>query len=211
MTWDFAAPFATEGGPGTTTVMPVTITLSAVSPQQHTFTASASPSFDANPGVCPSGTADYEPPSVGTLTIPANANPPSVTFNITVCGDAWDEPNEQFSLSITRTGGPAGPPLIAKRATITDNDTGGLTGPPTISIGNVQVTEGNAGTTNALFPVSLSAVSPQAATARFSTLILLDNATPAANCGVAEADFVAVTNQLVTIPPTRTRRRSTSP
>jgi len=202
LTWDFTAPAVTEGAFGTTTTMTVTISLSTVSSVEHRFTATTLSGVGANaqPGLCSSGVVDFEPvPAGATFIIPANANPPSTSFNVTVCGDNWDEANEDFFISVSRTAGTATPASSQKRGTIIDDDTGGLSGPPAISVNSVQVPEGNAGTTPANFTVALSAVSPQPATARFSTINLADSATAAASCATAGADLISV-NQVVTIP-----------
>ena len=202
LTWDFTAPAVTEGAFGTTTQMTVTISLSTVSNVEHRFTATTTSGVGAlaQPGLCSSGVSDFEAIATGqTFIIPANANPPSTSFNITVCGDNWDEVNEDFFINVSRTAGTATPAALGKRGTIVDDDTGGLSNPPTISMSNVQVLEGNAGTTSANFTVALSATSPQPATARFSTINLLDSATAANSCATAGADLISV-NQVVTIP-----------
>jgi hypothetical protein len=63
--------------------------------------------------------------------------------------------------------------------------------PPTLSIGDVTVTEGNAGTTNALFTVSLSAASNSTVTVNYAT---------ADGTATAGSDYVAGTGTL-TFPP----------
>lgn len=68
--------------------------------------------------------------------------------------------------------------------------TGALGVPPTLSVNDVIVGEGNSGTTNAAFTVSLSHTSPNPVTVQASTLALT---------ATAGSDFTA-TNQLVTIP-----------
>ena len=63
--------------------------------------------------------------------------------------------------------------------------------PPTVSIGDVIVTEGNSGTTAAIFTVSLSQASTLPVTVSVST---------ADGTATGGSDYVAVSNQTVTIP-----------
>jgi hypothetical protein len=206
LTWTLSSPTVTEGDFGTTTAMNFTIALSAVSNTAHTFTFRTI-GGDAVGGNCASGVPDFQAFQSGTLSIPANANPPSATFAITVCGDNWDEDEERVNVQVDRTAGLAFPPAIATPGRIQDDDTGGLTGAPLMSIEPIQIVEGNAGTSLALFTVSLSGVSQQPATASFSTINLLDTATTAASCATPNADLIGVTNVPVQIaafqdPPT---------
>ena len=88
---------------------------------------------------------------------------------------------------------------LAFSATFTDNSQGIFVArfvappppPPTVSIGNVSITEGNAGTKNALFPVSLSEPSAQTVQVSYATA----NGTAAAG-----SDYVA-TSGVVTFAP----------
>jgi hypothetical protein len=73
-----------------------------------------------------------------------------------------------------------------------------LTGEPTLSIGNVRATEGNAGTTNATFTATLSAPSAETVTVDVET-----------STGTAKAaDFVATSRRL-TFPPGSVRQTFT--
>lgn len=106
------------------------------------------------------------------VTIPINANTedlninsPAVPFDIPIIGDNLDEADESITvdirdpngnfpenarLSTTTSGNP-----FATTAIILDDDA------PSVSIADTQVSEGDAGTINATFQVSLSSPSPQ--------------------------------------------------
>ena len=83
--------------------------------------------------------------------------------SITINGDTTFEANETFSVNLS----------TATNATIADSQGAGTIanddGQPSISINNVTVTEGNAGTVTATFTVSLSALSGLTTTVNFQT------------------------------------------
>jgi hypothetical protein len=101
---------------------------------------------------------------------------------VTVNGDVLDEPDETFvvnlSNAVNATIGDA-----QGTGTITDDD-----GAPTLSINDVEVTEGNSGTVNAVFAVTLSPTSAQAVTVSYATAD--GSATTADNDYVAASDTV---------------------
>jgi hypothetical protein len=103
---------------------------------------------------------------------------------VPVVGDTLIESAELFSLNLSV---PSNATLAdtAAQGTITDNDT------VSISIGNVTVTEGNSGTLNAVFTVTLSAVSGSTVTVDFAT---------ADGSATAPADYGA-TSGTVTFAP----------
>ncbi len=141
-----------EGNAGTTTAT-FTVSLSAASGKTVTF------DWATAAGTAAAGT-DYVS-ATGSRTIAAGAT--SATIAITVNGDVVDEADETFTLALSN---PANATIADGSATgtITDDDT-----PPTLSVNDVSVTEGNAGTTTATFTVSLSAASGKTVTVSWST------------------------------------------
>ena len=132
--------------------------------------------------------------SNGTATSPADYTAASgtVTFapfvmsqqiSVTIVSDALDENDETFNITLSN---PTGAVISDGTAvgTITDDDP-----PPTITINDVSVTEGDAGTVNAVFTVSLSAASAKTVTVNAST----SNGT-----ATSPADYTAIASQLLT-------------
>jgi ribosomal protein L35AE/L33A len=138
----------TEGNSGSTSAI-FTVSLSAASAKSITVSAAT-----AN-NTAISG-SDYTATGPNTLTFSAGTT--SQTFTVPVLGDTTDETNETYVVNLTS----------ATNATISDNQaTGTITdddAAPTISITDVTVTEGNSGSANASFTVSLSAASGQTVT-----------------------------------------------
>ena len=97
-----------------------------------------------------------------TLTFAAGET--SKTARVSVTGDALDEADETVRLTLS---GPVNAVLSSSAATgegtITDDDD-----PPTVSIGNASVSEGDSGTTNLDFTVSLSAASGRQVTVKYA-------------------------------------------
>ena len=109
--------------------------------------------------------ADYTASS-GTATFTL-AGAMSQTINIPVAGDLLDEANnETFTVNLTNPQLPAIADITTATGTgtITDNDP-----TPTIVINDVSLTEGNSGTTNADFAVTLSAPSGRNVTVNYTT------------------------------------------
>ena len=141
-----------EGNAGTTTAT-FTVSLGTASAKTVTF------DWATAAGTAAAG-VDYVS-ATGSRTIAAGAT--SATIAITVNGDVVDEADEIFTLTLSN---PANATIADGSATgtITDDDPA-----PSLSIGDVSVTEGNAGTTTATFTVSLSATSGNAVTVGWST------------------------------------------
>jgi hypothetical protein len=132
----------TEGNSGTL-ALSLTVTLDMSSAQQITV------DYDTFDGTATEG-SDYDLAS-GTLIFDVGETSQSV--DITINGDTLHEPDE--TVLVTLSG--AVNAFVADGdgvGTITDNDTA-----PTLSIGDVTLTEGNTGTKNATFTISLSAAS----------------------------------------------------
>ncbi|HKS08021.1 MAG TPA: Calx-beta domain-containing protein [Pyrinomonadaceae bacterium] len=154
-----------EGNSGTTTAGFI---VSLTNPSSQTITVN----FATAPGTATAG-SDYVS-ATGTVTFtPGQTSRP---INITVNGDTVSEANETFFVDIA----------TATNATISDTQgTGTINnddGQPAISINNVLVSEGNAGTTTAMFTVSLSNASSQTITVNFAT---------AAGTATAGTDYVS--------------------
>ena len=121
--------------------------------------------------------------TAGTLTFPAGVT--TQTIAVPVLGDTQNEANETFTLTLS-------PPVNAfiqfgqGTGTILDDDP-----VPTLSVGNVSVTEGNSGSTNAVFAVTLTPVSGRTVTVNYAT---------ADGTATAGSDYTA-TSGLLTFPP----------
>lgn len=99
-------------------------------------------------------------PAGSTFTFPANAL--TATLLVPVVSDSSDEPDETFS--VTLTGGGAAIVGGTATATLLDDD-----GPPSVSIADASVTEGNSGTRNVVFKLTLSQPSGFTVTVDYQT------------------------------------------
>ena len=118
----------------------------------------------------------------------------SQTFTVLVQGDVLDEIDETFLVNLTS---PVNVNIADGQGvgTITDNDAA-----PTVSINDVTVTEGNAGTVTATFTISLSAVSGKTVSVTAAT---------ADNTAVAPGDYTGVAATVVTFAPGQTTQTFT--
>ena len=100
-------------------------------------------------------------------------------------GDSLDEANETFAVNLSS---PVNATIATAQGTgtIVDNDAA-----PSISIGDVSVTEGNTGTKTASFTVTLSAASGQTVTVNYAT---------ANGTATAGSDYLAATGTLTFAP-----------
>ena len=130
-----------------------TVSLSATSGHAVSVTYSTADNTALN-GV------DYAATS-GTLILAAGTT--SKTFTVPFYGDILDEANETFLVNLSNA---INASLIDNQAlaTITDNDA-----TPSLKINDVSVIEGNSGSTNATFIITLSAASGQAVSVNFAT------------------------------------------
>ena len=161
-----------EGNSGTTNAV-FTVTLSATSPQTITV------NYATANGTATAG-SDYAA-QTGNLTFTAGQT--TKTISVVVNGDTTVEANETFVVNLTA---PSKATLADAQGqgTITNDDSAAL---PTLSIGDVTVTEGNSGTIAAQFSVTLSAASTSTVTVSFAT---------ANGTATAGTDYVAQTGTL---------------
>lgn len=141
-------------GNSSTTDLTFTVTLSEASSQTVTVnyeTANGSATSTDNDFTPASGTLTFAP---GTLT---------QTFTVSIAGDTKNEVNETFLVNLTA---PTNATLADSQATatITNDDA-----TPTLSIGDVTIPEGNTGTTNANFTVSLSNATSSVVSVNYAT------------------------------------------
>ncbi len=177
-----------EGNAGTTNAV-FTVSLSAISAQTVTVVATSADGTANTP-------SDYLALLPTTLTfLPGET---SKTVTVAVVGDTVDEVNETFFVNLT----------TAANATITDNqgmgtitnDDSPLPPTPTLSVSDFAVLEGNVGTTNAVFTVTLSAVSEQTVTVV---------ATPANGTATTPSDYASLGVTTLTFLPGQTTQTVT--
>ena len=133
--------------------------------------------------------ADYTA-TAGTLTFPAGIRTQQII--VPAANDLLDENAETFTVSLSGASGATIGNAIGT-GTINDNDA-----TPSLTIDNVSVTEGNAGSVTAAFTVTLSAVSGRQVTVNYSTA----NGTATAG----SADYTAVPTTTLTFAPGDTAR-----
>lgn len=164
----------TEGNSGVTNaVFDVTLTPPAA--------GALSVSYAAVAGTATAG-SDFTAVS-GALNWSAGQSAKTVT--VPVIGDTLDEADETFTVQLS---GGSGVDIVdgAGAGLILDDD-----GVSSLTVGDQTVLEGNSGTTNALFTVTLSPASPQQVTVNYATA----NGTASAG-----ADFNAASGSLVFAP-----------
>ncbi|MFZ0748842.1 MAG: Calx-beta domain-containing protein, partial [Pyrinomonadaceae bacterium] len=169
----------TEGNTGTSNAG---FTVSLSNPSFQTITVNYATANDTATAV-----SDYVATS-GVITFtPGQTSQP---LNVTVNGETVFEPNETFNVNLSG----------ATNASISDNQgVGTITNDdtqPTISINDVSVAEGNSGTSNAGFTVSLSNASSQTITVNFAT---------ANNTAIAGTHYVSNSGTLTFTPETTTQ------
>src|SRR5205809_4566 len=163
-----------EGNSGSTSFV-FTVTLSGAG-GSGTFTinyATVNATATGASGACPNAN-DFQTKS-GSLTFPSGNGTQTVT--VPVCGDTTDEANETFTVHLSS----------ASSGTITKADGTGTIGNddgPAISINDVSVVEGNSGTSNAVFTVSLSFASTHSVSVNYAT---------ANGTATAGSDYTALT------------------
>jgi len=145
---------ANEGNAGTTNFT-FTVSLSApAGPGGVTFDIGTA-NGTATAGV------DYVAQSLTGQTIPAGSS--TYTFTVLVNGDLLNEASETFFVNVTN---------VVNAVVVDGQGVGTIVNDdplPSLSINDVTVVEGNAGTTNAVFTVTLSAASGQTVTVNYAT------------------------------------------
>jgi Calx-beta domain-containing protein len=144
------------GSPFTVTVTRTGGSDGTVGVNYATSNGSATGGASCTPGV------DYVNTS-GTLTFGNGVT--SQTFNVTICNDATDEPDEtiNYGLSVPTGGATIGTPSTATQ-TIVDDDASG-----TFAVNDVHVTEGNVGIVNATFTLTYTGLDAANASVQYST------------------------------------------
>jgi hypothetical protein len=165
-----------EGNSGTRTAT-FTVALSTAAPYAVTFDATTTGAGSATAGV------DYTALNFTGLSIPAGQL--TKTFTVTLAGDTTIEANETYVVAV---GNVVGTNVLDGTAlgTITNDDK------PTLSIGDVVVSEGHSGQKQALFTVTLSASAPYP--------ITFNAATTGAGSATAGVDYVALNATGLNVP-----------
>ncbi len=167
---------AAEGNAGTTNFT-FTVSLSApAGPGGATFDI-ATANGTATAGV------DYVANSLTGQTIPAGSS--TYSFTVLVNGDTANEPNETFFVNVTNVTGAVVVDGQGLGTIVNDDPL------PSLSINDASVVEGNAGTVNANFTVTLSAASGQSVTVNYAT---------ANGTATAGTDYIA-TSGILTFTP----------
>ncbi|MCA2645731.1 MAG: cadherin domain-containing protein, partial [Microcystis sp. M069S2] len=179
----------TEGNSGTTNAV-FTVTLSnqvdtAVTVNYATANGTAT-------------TADNDYTAIPTTALTFNAGETSKTITVAVNGDTKVESNETFFLNLSNLQTNGSNVTLADnqgQGTITDDDSA------SIAITDVTITEGNSGTTNAVFTVSLSSA--------VDTAITLDYTTANGTATTEDNDYTAIPTTTLTFNPGETSKTIT--
>lgn len=175
-----------EGNAGTTNFT-FTVSLSAPAGPGGVSFNIATANGSATAGV------DYVAQSLTGQTIPAGSS--TYTFTVQVNGDTANEPTETFFVNVTG---------VINAVVVDGQGVGTITNDdplPSMSIDDVSVVEGNAGTVSAVFTVTLSAASGQTATVLYAT---------ADGTATQPADYTSTSGSL-TFTPGQTTRTLTVP
>ena len=162
-----------EGNAGTQRTATFTVTLSGASEEAVTVNYATAPSgaSPATEGV------DYQD-ATGTLTFAPGET--TKTVDVTINGDAVAEPNETFSLTLSSPS--SGSLGDATGVGTIVNDDGLVPNPPGIAISDASIAEGNSGTRELTFDVTLSSAVAGQVTVNYAT---------ANDTATAGSDYVA--------------------
>ena len=175
-----------EGNAGTTNA---TFTVSLSAPA-----GPGGVSFDiATANGSATGGTDYVSQSLTGQTIPAGSS--NYTFTVLLNGDTLNEASETFFVNVTNVTNAVVVDGQGVGTVINDDPL------PSLSINDVTVTEGNSGTTNAVFTVTLSAASGQTVSVNYAS---------ADGTATQPADYTSTSGSL-TFTPGQTTRTITVP
>lgn len=182
-TLSIAEVSVSEGDSGITEAI---FTVSLSNPTNQTVTVN----YATEDGTAKTSDSDYTQTS-GTLTFTAGETTQTIT--VPVSGDLQDELDEDFLLKLS---GATNATIATGQATgsITDDDAA-----PAVSIDDIEVLEGNSGTVNAVFTVSLSSPSSQPITVNYATAD--DTAKSSDN------DYIAMIGGSLTFTPGQTSQK----
>jgi VCBS repeat-containing protein len=175
-TFDIVDASVTEGNAGTT---PITFTVNRTGGQDGAVSVDYSVNLPG--GTNGANAADLSGALTGTLNF-ANGET-SKTIILNVVGDVTPEFDETFTVTLSNASGGASLGDANATGTIL-NDDGIVPQPGTLSIGDVSIVEGNAGSTAALFTVTRAGGSDGAVTA---TWTLVPGTANAADFGYGQA------------------------
>ena len=182
------APSVAEGNVGNT---PLPFSVSISNPVQGavSFTYTAANGNNVNPQLNATLADNDFLASTGNVSFPSDSAAP-LTVNVPVVGDLDVEPNQGLLLNLSNlvlpaTISPASVTFAASGAGTINNDDGTV-----LSIANATITEGNAGSSNLVFTVSLSASNKDPVTVQFAS---------ADGTATAGSDYT-VTNGTLTFP-----------
>src|SRR5207247_2408934 len=148
--------------------------------------------YSVTGGSATGGGVDYTLAS-GTLSFAPGVT--NLNISLTVVNDALDEDDETIQIALSSPANATLGAITTHTYTILDNDP-----IPSLSINNVTVTEGDSGTTNANFTVTLSPASGRAVTVNYAT---------ADGTATAPSDYVAIPTTALTFNPSETTKTIT--
>ncbi len=168
---------------------PFTVTVTRTGGSDGTVTVDyATSNGTATGGAACGGAVDYVNAS-GTLTFLNGET--SKTFNVTICNDTTDEPDETINYALTNATGGAtiGSPSTAVQ-TIVDDDVPAMN--YNVAISDARITEGNMGTANMTFNVTLTS----AMTSNLGSIIASVQYATANGTATSGSDYTTTTGTL---------------
>ena len=177
------SPSVTEGDSGSVNLV-FTVTLSAAGASQHTV------GYAQTGGTATSGT-DYTAVTANTLTFAAGTTTQTITVSVT--GDTTDESNETVVITLSNASSGTAISTAIGTGTIRDDD-------PNFSINSPSVVEGDSGSVNLVFTVTLSAASTSSLTVDYART---------GGTATSGTDYTAVASNTLTFAANTTTRTIT--